>query len=363
MTALSELPYRHGPMAGRHWGHARHELCSFPSKIKPAIASVLVSLFSSPGSTVLDPFSGCGTIPFEAALQGRVSVASDLSPLSFVITSAKVDPPTDGELATTLEQLNVAIEQLASSDLLDEMEDEIRAFYHERTALEIVAARGFLRELTAGFSTDRAGLFIAACLAHVLHGNRPYALSRRSHNIIPIPPRGPFQYKPVYEAVAAKVKRMLRFPLTDGFQRGKAYLASADGLPLADRTIDVVLTSPPFLGTTEFLRQNRLRNWLVGWSYSRQSRERESFLEHDNRVERYAPIVQELARLCRPGAVLVFHLGVIKGNNMVSSLVPVFEKYGFRFVDTIWEDTRHLETHGRTDRGATHTHGFLVLTK
>jgi hypothetical protein len=36
---------------------------------------------------------------------------------------------------------------------------------------------------------------VFASLLHVLHGNRPYALSRRSHPLTPYAPTGPVEYK------------------------------------------------------------------------------------------------------------------------------------------------------------------------
>jgi hypothetical protein len=357
------LPYRTGPMASRHWGHPRHQLCSFPSKIKPAIAAVLVRLFSSPGETVLDLFSGSGTIPFEAALQGCKAIASDISPLAFVVTSSKINPPSEEELTSALRSLRNALANNAVSVDLSDMEGEIQDFYHPRTAAEILIARAFLAELTHGFTCNRAGLFLAACLAHIMHGNRPYALSRRSHNIIPIPPRGPAEYKPVYNAVQNKALRTIHYPLPPDFQRGKVYLAAADCLPLEEGAVDVVITSPPFLGTTDFLRQNRIRNWLVGWSYSEQKQRQPLFLEHDSSIERYRLIVDELARVTRLKATVVFHLGMVRSTNMAESLSALFKDKGFHIIDIVWEDVSSLESHGRTDRGATHRHGFMILQK
>ena len=71
-----------------------------------------------------------------------------------------------------------------------EMEEEIQDFFEDKTSREIIAARQWLEKESEGFQTNPPALFVAACLAHILHGNRPYALSRRSHNIIPIPPKG-----------------------------------------------------------------------------------------------------------------------------------------------------------------------------
>jgi len=74
IKALSELPYKKGDFASRSWGHPFHSLMSYPSKLKPSIAFYLVNLFTEQGDVVLDPFSGVGTVPFEACSQGRYGI-------------------------------------------------------------------------------------------------------------------------------------------------------------------------------------------------------------------------------------------------------------------------------------------------
>lgn len=358
-----KLPYKTGSMASRHWGHQRHEMCSFPSKMKPGLASVLVQLFTSKDSTVLDPFSGCGSIPFEAALQGRLAYGTDLSPLAAVITSAKIDPPDEIEVTKFLDRLETHLTRTSTKADLSEMEPEILEFYHERTAREIISARSFLKAATKGFQTGSVVLFVSACLAHILHGNRPYALSRRSHNVIPIPPKGPKVYKSVMRSLRDKCNRMLSLPLPTTFKKGCAMTAPADKLPIEDTAIDVVITSPSFLGTTHFLRQNRLRNWFVGWDYKKQEEVKPQFLEHQKGVEMYRPILKELNRVLKPGGLTIFHVGIVDTISMADLLAPLFLEAGFKELDRIWEHARELETHGRTDRGSTHTHGFVVAQK
>ena len=363
VAKLRQLPHKSGAMAGRHWGHPRHSMCSFPSKMKPALASTLVSLFTCEESAVLDPFSGCGSVPFEAALQGRLSYGSDLSTLARVITASKIDPPDRTEVERLLKKLGDIIHSSWQGVDIALMEPEIVQFYHRRTAKEIIVARRFLQQVTRNFHENRAGLSLTTCLAHIMHGNRPYALSRRSHNIIPIPPKGPKVYKAVVPALNEKALRMLSFPLSPQFRAGTSLEAPAHNIPIEAASIDVVITSPPFLGTTHFLRHNRVRNWLVGWDYDTQAHRRLEFLEHDNGVEKYLPILQELHRIVKPNGLMVFHVGIVKTVSMADLLAPLFAEAGFRELGRVWEDVQSLESHGRTDRGGTHTHGFVVLRR
>src|SRR5687767_521988 len=103
------LPYRVAPYSSRAWGHPLHSLCSYQGKLKPALGHWLVRQFTQPGDLVIDPLSGVGTIPFEAALLGRRSIANDLSPLAATVARAKVDPPTLAEANDALLRLDAAM--------------------------------------------------------------------------------------------------------------------------------------------------------------------------------------------------------------------------------------------------------------
>src|SRR5881394_3892202 len=48
-----------------------HQLSPYIGKIKSTIAGELIDRYTSPRDLVADPFSGAGTIPFEAVLRGR----------------------------------------------------------------------------------------------------------------------------------------------------------------------------------------------------------------------------------------------------------------------------------------------------
>jgi len=360
LEIFKSFPYQMKPYAARNWGHPLHSLCSYASKMKPGLAHWLVELFTERGATVLDPFSGSGTIPFEACVQGRRGIGVDLSPLAHTITQAKVASPLREAVSDALTRLAAVLGDGSRRDELSELEEEIRDFFHPDTFTEIVTARRFLREALTSQGDDTL-YFLSACLAHILHGNRPYALSRRSHGIIPIPPRGPVVYKPLMASLRDKARRMLKTPLPQTYISGSAYLTSANHMPLADDSVDAVITSPPFLGTTDFLRQNRLRLWFVGFGYEAQRERKPEFLEYTRDMGSYTPILKEIARVVRPGAPVVFHLGVVKGFDMAGAMTPLAEQVGFERIALVYEDATHLESHGRTDRGATAKHSFLFL--
>lgn len=358
--AFAKLPYKSAPFDARNWGHSLHFLCSYQSKLKPSIAHFLVRYFTEPGQTVLDPFSGVGTIPFEACLQGRVGIGVDINPVAFYNTRAKVDPPS---LRTCMDQIDeldrfIRTTKLAGEDA--QVDDFTRRFYHPRTLTEILKARSFF--LGKGEDATQYSLIIASLL-HLLHGNRPYALSRRSHGLTPLAPSGEFVYKPLTKHLRAKVKRALDTPLPPRFVRGNAFWKSSLHLPLPGSCADAIITSPPFLGSTRFFANNRIRFWFCGWDYRFQNGVKNEFLEaiQVSKIEVYNDIFKEFARVLKPEAVCILHLGVVKGNDMGDLLLPFAIDHGFEQVNRLYEDAEDLETHGMTDQGVTHRHEFVFL--
>ena len=65
----------------------------------------------------------------------------------------------------------------------------------------------------------------------------------------------------------------------------------------------------------------------------------------------------------KPNGLFVLHIGIVKNVNMADLLLPYLLQSGFREIGRVWEDTSKMESHGRTDRGSTHTHGIVICRK
>jgi adenine-specific DNA methylase len=112
----TDLPHQKPPFTKRNWGSPLHSLSSYHGKMKPALAYHLVNTFTEPGDVILDPFSGAGTIPFEAALNGRFAFAMDISQLSFARSQGKLTLPKAEGIAARLDDLRRWLESNPPSD-------------------------------------------------------------------------------------------------------------------------------------------------------------------------------------------------------------------------------------------------------
>lgn len=360
------LPHQQIPYSKRNWGNALHSLCSYQGKLKPSIAHHLVKIFVPEHGVMLDPFAGVGTLPFEAALQGKKAYGFDLSPLAHIISYAKARI-SEAHVAATdiLDTLDSYLKGYRlSTDNLHEsgsfgFNKKLVDYYHPETLREIFAAKQFFQALDV---TPLNMLVYASCL-HLLHGNRPYALSRRSHPITPYAPSGEFEYRALMPRLKEKVFKSLETPIPDQFVPGTIFLQDATKFwPLEVNHLDAIITSPPFFDSTRFYLANWLRLWFTGWTQSDFGGKPLAFIDERQKesFEVYESVMRQARERLKPGGVFVLHLGESEKCDMAIELLRVSRKW-FAYHEVFDESVAHCESHGIRDKGTVTSHQYLVL--
>ncbi len=360
------VPHQQHPFTKRNWGHPLHSACSYQGKMKPSLAHFLVHCFSEPGQVVLDPFSGAGTIPFEATLQGRHAYGFDISVMAMAITNAKIDPPEYSALQRLLAKLDSFINAYKITAEETKQAAAVRfnrpipEYFHTETMREILAARKFFIN-ECNHSAEWC--FALASMLHVLHGNRPYALSRRSHPVTPFAPTGPAEYRPVMGRLREKIQRGLDTPLPPQFVRGRCFLTDIrDPWPVECEVVDSIITSPPFFDSTRFYMTNWMRYWFCGWERSDFDSRAGQFMESLQResLDVYRIVFRQFCEHLAPKGVAVLHLGHSKKCNMADELGRIARDY-MEVAEIFSEDVSHCEKHGVRDKGTVTRHQYLVL--
>lgn len=365
--------YKELPYSKRNWGHPWHSLCSYHGKIKPAIASILIKEFTKKGDVILDPLCGVGTIPFEAALNGRYAIGNDLSELAYNVTFAKLCPPKksdiDRRLKTLEDIVNYNIDKIENVDIGFGLNGKIEDYFQEKTLREIIIIREYYKNLN---SIDNVDAFIFSCFAHVLHGNRPYALSRNSHPLTPYYPSGPYIYKNVIEHISNKVNlsfknlEKLDQEYKINFIQGTAYNLDYNKLIniIPNKSVDAIITSPPFSNSIKFYSQNWLRLWLAGWEKEDFHNINNEFLEirQKNDLGVYKSFFEIGFKLLKPEGKMILHLGKSSKSDMGSELSKLCSPW-FNVIYLGNESVSTLEKHGIKDKGGTSNHQYLFLQK
>jgi hypothetical protein len=243
-----------------------HTIAPYVGKLRPEIVHNLIENYSNRQTVVFDPFCGSGTVPLEAWIMGRDTIGVDLNYYAYVISRAKLFPYSD---------LNAAIKQLSlyESVIRNNVEnidinvvpDWIKEFFHPSTLAEIVAWKNIL--------IQNNDFFILACLLGILHHQRPGFLSYPSSNGAPYLRSNKYpisqypemyEYRNVYDRLRKKIERAYKNTLRFDFQISRKVIHSNTldyDLIRGDTTI---ITSPPYMKSLTYARDNRMRLWFLG---------------------------------------------------------------------------------------------------
>ena len=313
------LPYFTGEFwtARQRQAHALHEV-SYRACFKPQLPQFFIERLTAPGDTVFDPFMGRGTTPLQAALMGRRGIGGDINPLSAVLARPRAAPPSLAQIAARL--AIIPFDQPADSD------PALLAFYHPGTLAQICALRRYLLEREAAGDRDATDDWIRMVALGRLTGH-----SSGFFSVYSLPPNqavsAAAQLKinaarvqtPPLRDVAALILRKSRALLKDGVPPpGPAaafHTGPADRTPgIADASVDLVVTSPPFLDVVQYAADNWLRCWFIGIDAD------QAPIAMYRRVEDWtafiARVLAELSRAVRPGGHIAFEVGEVRGGKV-----------------------------------------------
>jgi len=359
-------------------------MCSYLAMFPPGIPRYFIEQFTELGDIVLDPFSGRGTAPLEACVSSRVGIGIDLNPLAYLLTHAKVDPPTEEEALERIESLRRRYRRIPT----DNVPENIKMLFDGRGVLPrlLYLKRSLDRE-------DRTDRFLLAALTGILHGNVHKDGKSTSYLSISMP--NTFSMSPnyikryirkhhlhkmpvdVFDQLTRKVKRLFKDEPPP--KQGRAYLYDARQLSQIDdpdfrrRNVKLIITSPPYLKVVNYGKFNWIRLWLLDEPTERVDKQLR--LDDQHTLSRYlefmSTVLQQCEQVIRPDGVCVFVIGDVqepgKPPIYLAELVwdYVKDRTGLNLL-TIFEDSLPIDDKvtriwGSTQGRATKLDRFLIM--
>ena len=253
--------------------HRFHSICPYFAMFPETF--VEKHLAASPhDGVVFDPYCGRGTTVFQALLQGRAAAGSDLNPVAVCVSGAKGDPPALSEARARIDELRQDCREPNDAEWQGDFDRFFDLCFHRDTLLQVRYLRSVL-----DWRNRKADRFIAALCLGALHGEShktPNCFSNRMPRTISTKPdysvrwwtrRG---YVPRSRDVFEILERMLEYRFRTKPPDGCAAVVQADARRVADafpalvgRVTDVI-TSPPYLDTTNYREDQWLRLWFLG---------------------------------------------------------------------------------------------------
>jgi hypothetical protein len=318
-----------------------HEI-SYRACFKPQLPRFFIDLLTRKGDVVYDPFSGRGTTVIEAGLSGRDVLANDANPLSRIMTEPRFFPPDRADVEKRLS----AISRDSEGATID-----LSMFYHPDTEKEIVALRQYLLKRKADCRDDMIDRWIAMVATNRLTGHSKgffsvytlppnQAVSQKSQQRINLKRQQTPEYRDTHKIILDKTKSLLRtlFPaekkdLNRAGKKARLLTGDARSTPgIPDTSVQLTVTSPPFLDIVQYREDNWLRCWFNGHNEEAIGEQITMARTLDQWTGVMGAVFRELYRITCYGGYVAFEVGEVRKRTirLEEHVIPLGITAGFK---------------------------------
>jgi len=256
-------------------------------QFSPTFVENLLKEYAEPGDLVCDPFVGSGTVLFESARLGTRSVGLEVNPAAIELANV-----------AALASRSVRVRAAAVAELLVAVESLIvnaRDLGTDLAANEMLSVE--IQGLAASVSERTRPLLGATLLLAVGNGStlEPKRVQRSA------------------QQVGAVVENLPQISIDTSL-----FLRDSRNAPIEDASVDLVLTSPPYINVFNYHHNYRTVVESLGWDVLAAARS-EIGSNRKNRSNRYLSVVQycldmaeaivEGMRILRPGKAMILIVG------------------------------------------------------
>lgn len=331
-----------------------HEV-SYRACFKAELPNFFIKILTKEKDVVYDPFSGRGTTIIEAALLNRNVIANDINPLSTVFTRPRLFVPSFQEIENRLKKIKFRNGLKADIDL--------SMFYHPETESEIVSLRNYL--IKRKKNEDYIDEWIRMVATNRLTGH-----SANFFSVYTLPPNqaitperqkrinNQLKQKPEYKDVkyiilkktrdlTSEMNKKLIDQLKRIGRRAKFFNEDARATPsINSNSIQLTVTSPPFLDIVNYAEDN----WLRCWFNSIDAIEVAKNITVTKKINEWEKVMgevfQELFRITNRGGYVAFEVGEVRKGNVKldENILPLGIKAGFECIGIVINQQRFTKT-------------------
>ncbi len=262
-------------------------------QFSPQLIQVLLNNYAAPGAFIFDPFLGSGTVLLEAGMANLAASGTEINPAAV-------------SLSQTYKFINVSFEkrQLHLDKISHLLQHEFLSsfplfqIFEQREPGQAKTIKEKLMRLPP-IAEDRLQYQLLETLIVLLDLFKPGLSADR-----------------IFTVWGKLAQHVMQLPFSE--QPIEVYHADARKTPLPNSTVDVVITSPPYINVFNYHQQYRASMEALNWDLLKVAKS-EIGSNRKHRGNRFLTVIQycmdisqvlkELLRVCRSNARLIFVVG------------------------------------------------------
>lgn len=356
-----------------------HEV-SYRACFKPQLPRFFIDRLTKEGDVVYDPFGGRGTTIVEATMAGRIGISNDINPLSEIFASPRLCLPSISNIETRLKE--IPFDKTRTSDI------DLSMFYHADTLWELVSLKEYLAERKASGTEDNIDKWIRMVATNRLTGHSPGFFS-----VYTLPPNQAVTperqikinekrnqvptYRDVRKIIIKKSMQLQKYISAvekehlDKYGKCGQFLNSdaRHTKEISDNSIQLTVTSPPFLDIVQYTSDN----WLRCWFNNIDSEGIGKKITMSRTVEEWANVMgevfTELYRITKVDGWVAFEVGEVRNGSVLLDevVVPLGIKAGFSMFGILVNKQKFTKTANiwgvNNNESGTNSNKIVIFTK
>jgi len=317
-----------------------HSMCSYLGAFPPSLANYFIKAFTNEGDYVMDPFSGRGTTILESRILNRNCIASDLNPIALALSNAKNFDFKQEDILERIAELERKYDQALYQPEANAQDDAIHLIFHPRTLAQLCYLKRKL--LTSEKPVDQ---FLLGITLGILHGGEradgtsgyasidmPNTFSMSPDYVRKFVQNNQLNrfFRPVFDILVEKTLRVFKKHISPK-QKGDVFKADAKELsnlpemqPFQNR-VDLIITSPPYLGIVNYAKQNWIRSWFLNEDPKTVSEILDDDLNLEEWINFSKRVILELKQFLKKDGVAIFVIGDVAKSR--TSVIPLAREF------------------------------------
>lgn len=347
-----------------------HGISSYLAMFCPALPSYFIDLYSKNDSIVMDNFSGRGTTALVCREKGRKFIGNDLNPYAYVLSKSKISSCNKRKLIKKVfemeKEFNNSWYKEMKIDYSIQKNKELSYFYSNETLKQLFFLRNCYGKKWKKLNNYQ-NTIISFALG-LMHGptkkdGSTIYFSLKMPNTISMSPNYVFNYsiknnliRPdvnIFKQLVDRIEKKYDENLFKNKYEGKMFYSDStkENKFIVNSSVDLVVTSPPYLSIVNYTRSNWLKLWLLG--YDREELSEKIKLSDSLKFNEYINFIKNYLNAIYPklknNAKVCLIVGDVFEKKLIEDVWKKIEKeVNYKFVE-IYYDKKYIQTHKITN--------------
>ncbi len=237
-----------------------HSYHRYPAKFIPQLVDKIVSKYTEKGDLVCDPFGGCGTTLVQSKIDGRKSIGFDINPVAKLITDTKTRAINPKKIEKARDIFNKSYNKLSKRNKVKKVHNERIYYWFDK---KIVNKLDLIYLSILSIKDKDSRRFFLCAFSHILKNCSRWLMKSIKPTIdkeknFPNPKDVFLKHLDSMMKKNDKFYTLLKESNRLDIPSDMKLWNSTKKLPIEDRSVDLIVTSPPYVTSYEYADLHQL---------------------------------------------------------------------------------------------------------